>query len=445
MFARTIDEVLVEGDEWSTIDEPDAAAPTTPLTGLPGGIERLEPGPMLAAALTTIDISRLSGADLTRLLPLLQKQISGFEAVVLIIISEIADVMVDEFGDDLAEAYEATALELRALLRITRRAADIQIGLAEELTSRLPAVGEALEQGLIDLPRARVLADQTTHLDQAQARQVVDRIIDRAPELTTGQLRARVRRLCLAIDSETAKKRYEAAVDQRRVVRDATVDAAANLMILNAPPHRADEAYNKIDRIAKGLQRPGETRTIDQLRTDVALDLLCGDSRQERAKGGTVNINVDLDTLAELAEHPGDLAGYGPVIADIARQVSETHLGSEWRYRVYDPETELPVATGTTRRRPNAAQKREVELRDQTCVFPGCRMPSTQCDLDHIKTWADTGRTSVDQLGPGCRHDHVRRHKYDWTYTPLSNGDYLWTSRLGLKHTTSGRPPPPDD
>jgi hypothetical protein len=34
------------------------------------------------------------------------------------------------------------------------------------------------------------------------------------------------------------------------------------------------------------------------------------------------------------------------------------------------------------------------------------------------------------------------RHKFGWTYKPIPGGDYLWTSRLGLKYTTSGRPPP---
>ena len=55
--------------------------------------------------------------------------------------------------------------------------------------------------------------------------------------------------------------------------------------------------------------------------------------------------------------------------------------------------------------------------------------------------WAHTGRTAADDLAPVCRHDHVVRHRRGWTYRPLAGGDYFWTSRLGLTHTTSGRPP----
>lgn len=72
-------------------------------------------------------------------------------------------------------------------------------------------------------------------------------------------------------------------------------------------------------------------------------------------------------------------------------------------------------------------------------------MPATECDIDHIDTWAQTRKTETKSLAPGCRHDHTGRHKHNWTYRPLSNGDYIWTSRLGHNYTTSGLPPPYPD
>jgi hypothetical protein len=139
------------------------------------------------------------------------------------------------------------------------------------------------------------------------------------------------------------------------------------------------------------------------------------------------------------------------VIADIARQVTEAHHDAEWRYTITHPETGAVLHTGLTRRRPTADQRRRVEARDRTCVFPGCRMPATNCDLDHRIPWSQGGKTTVDDLAPGCRHDHVVvKHRCKWTYQRLPNGDYLWTSRLGHKYTTSGiphqppKPSPPD-
>lgn len=130
------------------------------------------------------------------------------------------------------------------------------------------------------------------------------------------------------------------------------------------------------------------------------------------------------------------------MVADIARQVAVTQSESEWRYKITDPATGMPVAIGTTRRRPNSEQARYVELRDLSCVFPGCRIPAQECDLDHIDPWERTHHTTVLSLAPGCRPDHVRRHQHGWTYTPTPGGDYLWTSPLSHAYTTSGRAPP---
>jgi hypothetical protein len=320
--------------------------------------------------------------------------------------------------------------------------AEIEIDFAHVLKHRLPAVGEALWSGEIDVRRARVLVNGTGHLSEGQARQVVEQVIGRASELTTGELRSKVQKLCFEIEPEEAKKRYECAVEDRRLVREPTVDGTANIFLTDVSPVRASAAFDRINRLAESLRVPGETRTVDQLRADIALDLLCGDAAHQTRRKGTVNLHVDLETLAGLAERPGELAGFGPVIADIARQVAEEGTGSSWRFRVTDPDTGMPVHIGTTKRRPDAGQERHVELRDLICAFPGCRMPATECDIDHIKTWAETGRTNVRYLAPGCRHDHVGRHRYGWIYEPLPGGDYLWTSRLGHRYTKSGRPPP---
>jgi hypothetical protein len=154
-----------------------------------------------------------------------------------------------------------------------------------------------------------------------------------------------------------------------------------------------------------------------------------------------VDITVDLHTLSGLAEYPGELSGYGPVIADIARPVAERQHDAEWRFTVTHPGTGQTIGNGTTRRRPTSGQRRHVEARNRTCIFPGCRMPATDSDLDHRIPWAEGGHTSVDQLVPLCRHDHTIRHRSGWKHQPLPDGDHQWTSRLGHTYTTSGQPP----
>lgn len=411
-------------------------------SAIPQGLFDIEPGPELAAYLVTVDPAQLSGYDQIRVLQATEKMMAHYSGRMYATMAALSDRMLEEDDGDAETAFEATAMELRAGLRLTRRGADLELELADDINHRLPSLGKALASGTINLKRVQVIVHGTGALNEDDARKVVDKVMEEAPRLTTGQLAARVRKLSMAIEPEESKRKYDSAIEQRRVARESTSEGTANLMILDAPPNRAGEAFNRINSIAMSLRTSGETRTLDQLRTDVALDLLTGRFDDRKTGRGTVNLHVDLKTLADLADEPGELAGFGPVVADIARQVAAQQSDSEWRFLVTDPATGMPVHIGTTKRRSNAEQKRYVELRNITCVFPGCRMPATECDIDHTDPWAETHRTTVLSLAPLCRHEHVGRHKFGWTYQPLPGGDYLWTSRLGHTYTTSGRSPP---
>ena len=83
-----------------------------------------------------------------------------------------------------------------------------------------------------------------------------------------------------------------------------------------------------------------------------------------------MDITVDLATLTGLSEVPGEIPGWGPVIADIARQVALANEGGEWRFTVTDPDNGQVVLERdhpeTTQRQPNAA----------TC-WPGNRCASS--------------------------------------------------------------------
>ena len=408
---------------------------------IPAGLDRMPTGPTLGAILASIDVDAVSGHDRVVVLRAQQRMASHFQAQVYAAMAAVADHMDRaEFTEDADLAWEAAATEIRAALRLTRRAAESELDLAIGVRRRLPSVWNALRDGAIDGRRARVIAHGTSHLDEETARRVVEAVIGDAPRLTTGELAAMVRRLCVEVDPQSARERYAEAVNGRRVVTEASPDGTANLLGLDLPPDRVTEAADRINRLARSLNRSGDPRSIDQLRADVFLDLLAGTDRA--AKGGTVDLRVDLETLARLAETPGDLAGFGPVIADIARQVAESQRKGEWRFTVTDPDTSLPIDGGTTRRRPTASQRRSVESRDLVCYFPGCRMPATDCDLDRRTPWSERRNTSADGLDAGCRHDHVTvRHRIGWIHRLLPGGDHLWISPLGHRYTKSGRPP----
>ncbi len=406
---------------------------------IPEGIEDMEPGPILAAFLSAIDVRELSGYGRILILQAHQRLASHYAAAVYNDRAAIRDVLVEEDGEDFAA--ESAAAEIRCALHLTRRSVDAELSFALEMRQRLPKVFDALAAGVIDVRRAKVFDRNLIDLPIGTAQTIADHVLTEAPSLTTGQIGARLERLRMQTAPEQAKQRYEQAVDERSVFVEPTPAGTANLYAYDLPPHRASALMRRINHMARGLKTNGEQRSMDQLRTDVLLDLCRGGNGSPRH--GTVDITVDLETLTQLNDHPGELAGYGPVIADIARQTAEAQTDARWVYTVTDSDTGQPMATGTTKRRPTTAQRRVVIARNPTCVFPGCRMPAIDCDLDHRTPWAKCHTTRTEDLAPGCRFDHITRHKAHLTYTIHPNGDITWTSRLGHTYTVKPRPPKP--
>ena len=409
---------------------------------LPEGLAEMAPGSALAVVLASIDRTQLSGYDRVVLMQTWQRQVSHDQAEFYASMVAVAAAEIEELRSDfkLDEIYEVASGEIRAALTLTRRSADYHLAFASQLVEDYPMVWVALQRGLIDLPKARVIIGETCHLGPDAGQRVADVALERVGQQTTGQLGARIRKLVILVDPDSAKTRYEQEVEERRVVREANPNGTANLHGLNLPPHRAGAVMRHINRLARAAKSADDPRTMDQIRADVLLELLAGQQSNhiDRSRG-TVDIQVDLATLAGLTENPGELAGYGPVIADIARQVTEEQSDSEWRYTITNEEGQV-VHNGTTRRRPTVHQTRNVEARNPICAFPGCRMPAAECDIDHNQPWSEGGPTDLSNLAPLCRHDHVIRH-HGWKIEQLRPGTYQWISPLG--HTYSVGPGPP--
>lgn len=408
--------------------------------GLPEELDDMEPGLFLAAMLSSIEVADLSGYDRVVVLRAHQKMVNHHQARLYEAMASIEDHCADLFDGDTEIAYLAASAEIRCALNLTRRAADQELDLAQTLRQRLPNVWDTLVEGTLDVRRVRTITEGTDHLSAETAREVVDLILEPAAGWTTGQIAARLRKLCIQADPEEAKDRYEDAVDGRHIELRPNEAGTANLGGYDLPPDQAARVMSRINRIAESLRVDGETRTIDQLRADVFLDLLDGGKLAMTGKRGIVDLHVDLETLTRLSKHPGDLAGYGPVIADIARQVAESRQRQQWRWRVTNQTGEI-IDHGITRRRPTATQRRHVEIHHPTCVAIGCRAPATASDMDHTQPWAQAGPTRTTNLNPVCAHDHYVRHQAGWTYQRAANGDHIWTSRLG--HTYRRRRDPP--
>lgn len=108
-----------------------------------------------------------------------------------------------------------------------------------------------------------------------------------------------------------------------------------------------------------------------------------------------------------------------------------------------------PTAPGPTTQRPRARPSPQtvahVLARDETCVFPGCRVPAFRCDLDHVvrprpgggdEEWARA--QEADNLVSLCRHHRVVRSRDGWRPSLLADGAVRWTAPSGYHYVREG-------
>jgi hypothetical protein len=274
---------------------------------------------------------------------------------------------------------EYAADELACALSITGNAAHARLDLALILTRRLRGTLAALGRGDIDLYKARTLAEVTEPLSDAHAGAVEDRVLARAGGQTASQLRQAARRAVLRIDPQGAQQRHEQRTAERTVEVYPLEDGMA---ALNAtlPATQATAIYHRLDAIARNAA-PDDPRGMDARRADVLADLLLATRPgQPNNPLARVHVTVPASTLAGDDDQPGDLAGYGPVPAGMARQAAAEGV---WRRLVTDPITGALLDYGRTTYRPPTDLADFTRARDLTCRFPSCRQPATRCDLDH--------------------------------------------------------------
>ncbi|MGH3673254.1 MAG: HNH endonuclease signature motif containing protein, partial [Pseudonocardiaceae bacterium] len=375
-------------------------------------------------------------------------------------------------------------------------------------------------------------------------------------QLTTGQLIEQIKKMAIAIDPAWAQRRYEQAVAERKIVGYRNPDGSANLSGLNLPLERVAAACGHIDALARSAKHAGDSRPIDHIRADLFLGMTDGTyaglddatilerlrtnsrsddprddepghgeacdgggddarvaSEGERAatgapsphpapSGAGMELRAQLTTLIGQDEHPGELAGWGPIHAGLTRDLAGLMSRGQWRFVITDHdghllhagftparpigsarrsassreivELQIPATTlrelasdpdvvgrwapviadlarhhasaqlnpngDHTRRSPGSVLRRYLQIRDRYCIMIGCRAPARSTDADHTLDHARGGTTTDRNLGHGCRHDHRLKHDGGWRLEQLEPGHFRWISRLG--HAYLVHPPP---
>src|SRR5262249_56017786 len=128
----------------------------------------------------------------------------------------------------------------------------------------------------------------------------------------------------LLVDADGAAERHRERKKERKVEKYPVEDGMAELSATLTAPE-AEEIYHTLDVYAQECKTEGDTRTADERRADALCDLLL-DPRHHATTGGKggvqVQVTVPASTLMGLDDQPADLAGYGPIPADLARELA---------------------------------------------------------------------------------------------------------------------------
>lgn len=263
---------------------------------------------------------------------------------------------------------------------------------------------------------------------------MIDDAVRLAERLPVGSFRARLRTRIEALRAPSLEQRHHAALTDRRAAIESAPDGMAWLMTL-MPAVDAHASFDRATRIAKViLAQPGETRSLDQVRSDVIADLLVDghvDEHPTAAHGVQAEVIVTVPVLsllddAHASTHPATVEGVGPISISRARQLCGDQ--KEWMRVLTHPETGMVLSVGRRKYRPPKSLRRIVAWRAGTCRGPGCRQPAHRGHIDHTVDWAKGGRTELGNLGPLCVGHHTLKHHGGWTVRQLDDGVIEWTS-----------------
>ncbi|QHC59430.1 HNH endonuclease signature motif containing protein [Rathayibacter sp. VKM Ac-2760] len=297
---------------------------------------------------------------------------------------------------------------------------------AQLLMEHLPLTRALLEQARLHWEEGEAICATASTLPEGSRAGLDERVADAVDTLTLTQLRRALRRWREELHEEPLAERHVRARADRAVWITPDVDGMATLC-LHGPAPAVMGAYDRADRMARALRDAGDERTLSQLRADVAVDLLCdGDvfgttpDTEDRPDPSfvpgvraEVRLTLAASTAVDLDDEPAELDGYGPVPADVARELIRT--AASFTRVLTDPDTGAVVSVGRTQRLPPARMRLHLQLRDQTCRFAGCTRTAARSEADHTIEWRGGGETSLENLVSLCTSHHHLRHGDRWS------------------------------
>jgi len=330
---------------------------------------------------------------------------------------------------------------------------------------------DPLREAAVTMRHARALLRHAGIVPDARLDEYASKVLEFAKGATVAATDAFARKLAAELGAEE----FEAAFEHEYQARHVTIEDrefGMSRITADVPTLQAHAVYDLMNKQAKALrednvneadehrrrvraaQARGEDlspadaefvedpRTVRQLMADLFVETFLTTTpqsmREYEAKGGsrvnaTVSIVIPVLNLLN-PDAPRDVAtinGMTPISMTEAREMAGK--AKCFQRILTDPITGHVLTVDSRNATPS--MRRFLQARDQVCLFPGCRRPAHQSELDHTKPWSAGGKTDVDNLGHLCPKHHTLKHQRPWECEQLGNGWVRWRTPRGERVT----------
>lgn len=341
-------------------------------------------------------------------------------------------------GIPMAGQGRGVASQVAIARRVSPHRGQRLLGLAKLVSAELPHTWAAWRQGRITEWKVTLLARETACLTLADRREIDARIAgdpDRLEAMGPRELAAETASLAAQLDPAAAVARRRKAESERHVSLRPAPDTMTWFTAL-LPVKAGVALYAAVKQAADFATGLGDPRGRGQIMADTLVSRVTGQPAE--AVGVTLNLTMPATSLFGPGEHPGHLDGFGPIPAELARELvagtlkARDHL--DIRRLFTSPNTgQLQAMEARTRRfRGNLA--RFIRLRDQTCRTPWCEAPIRH--LDHAEDHAEGGRTDALNGQGLCETCNQAKTMPGWRARPGPDGSITTTSPDGQSWRT---------
>lgn len=328
------------------------------------------------------------------------------------------------------------------------------LGLARVVRTELPHTWAAWRAGRVTEWRATVVARETACLS-LEHRLAIDELLAADPDafeaMSERQVISQAQTEAARLDAAAVTARRRKAESERRVSIRPAPDTMVWLTAL-LPVAAGVAAFAALTRNAESAVAQGDPRTKGQVMADElvrrALGSQSSDGDDETTCSGRSTRSVDLnlvmshEALLGTSDDEARLAGFGPIPAELAREIVANALGrgeEVWLRRLYaSPTTGELVAMDSRARLFPAGLARLIKLRDQFCRSPWCDAPIRH--VDHVIRHEADGPTSATNGQGLCEACNYAKEAPRWRARPGPGGTVTTTTPTG--HSTTTRPPP---